>query len=405
LESPARGDRADFCYAILNGVTLRQIKLSKALFAAADLREADFSGADLREACFYCADLEGANLEGSDLRGADLRGASLNDAKLRRANLSGADLSSKQVDSSHPFAKVSRYDNATGEYHNDTTMVDADFSQAQMTSAQLIGCDLTGAVLDGAAIGGANFSQATLIGASLEDIEIAGDEPFFVDALLDMETKSFLEVLRIDIGDRSHETIALDDILSLVAAHERWLTTKGREGSRLQLDLLQLPPVDLSRRNLALAALRRCLLTDVDLTGANLSLSTLSFSDLSNAGLNEANLSGADLRKANLEGADLTGALLNYAQSSQTSDPRPANLTKIRGDRAILRVAEADHAILYGADLRNANMNLEFLTKCNLEGALLPDKVRARLQQMPRHTAQTSVPTAAQSSETEKMWR
>ena len=53
LQSPDRGERADFCYAILNGLTLPQIKLSRALFAAADLREADFSGADLREACFY----------------------------------------------------------------------------------------------------------------------------------------------------------------------------------------------------------------------------------------------------------------------------------------------------------------------------------------------------------------
>ena len=394
------GERADFGYAEMSGVRLPRIKLSRANFVAADLRGADLSGADLREACLYCVDLEGANLEGADLRGADLRGACLNDARLARADLTGADLSSKKVGADHPFAKISRYSRQTGRHYNDTSMVDVDLSQAQLTSAQLVGCDLSGAVLDGAAIGGANFSQATLVGASLEDMDFNEDSPFFVDALLDVETKSLLEDMRIDVGDRDFEPITAEQLLAKVDAHEQWMKSKGEAGKRLQLDLMRIPKVDLKGRNLACAALRRCLLTEVDLSDADMTLANLSFSDLNGVLFQNANLSGADLRKASIDGADFTGAVLNCARIDKVAEMHPTNMTKIRGGKAMLKVAEADQTIVYGADLREALMNLAFLSGANLKGARLPEKVEQRAA----HVATTSFERAPMMEDTERKW-
>jgi uncharacterized protein YjbI with pentapeptide repeats len=71
-----------------------------------------------------------------------------------------------------------------------------------------------------------------------------------------------------------------------------------------------------------------------------------------------ADLYGADLRNADLEGANLSGATLRSA------DLEGANLS-----RANLRSAD-----LYGANLRSADLEGANLEDANLEGAILEEK-------------------------------
>jgi len=380
MKDQSQGERADFCYGDMQGIALRELKLSRALFAGADLRGADLSRADLRQAVFYCADLEGANFEGADLRGADLRGACLNDAKLANANLTGADLSSRAAADGEVYAEIARYDRKSGHHLHVTEMVDADMTGADVQRAQLVGCDLTGALLDGARLCGADFSESLLFGASFEEAEFGeGDTaPNFANAMLDGEALALLETLRIASDTRPPDALPCAELSRLLEAHERWLESRGREGRRLSVDMKRIHCDQLQGRDLTMASFRRCDLTDATFSDSKLTLANLAYSTLTAAQFERANLSGADMRKTNLNKANFTDAIMNRAQVKGSVQGRPTNLTKARGAEAIFKVAETDQAILFGADLRGAMLNIKFLGGANKSGALLPESVLRR---------------------------
>ena len=74
----------------------------------------------------------------------------------------------------------------------------------------------------------------------------------------------------------------LDEIL---AAHQRWVESEGKSGTRADL-------------------------TNADLSGAKLTNADLTNADLTNADLRFADLTNADLRFADLTNAHLSGAIL-----------------------------------------------------------------------------------------------
>jgi len=86
------GHRANFASADLtgrdfSGLTLRGIKMDRAV-----LRDADFSGANLQSANLIGAILQAACLDRVDLSGARLSGANLVSASLENACLAKADM-------------------------------------------------------------------------------------------------------------------------------------------------------------------------------------------------------------------------------------------------------------------------------------------------------------------------
>lgn len=86
------GQPADFSFVDLEGIRWPGVRLSRALFIGAFLKNAMLQDADLREAKFLDAFLVEANLAGADLRGACFRGAHLEEANLRHTNLHTANL-------------------------------------------------------------------------------------------------------------------------------------------------------------------------------------------------------------------------------------------------------------------------------------------------------------------------
>jgi hypothetical protein len=87
---------------ILSGANLRQVDLSlaqlaKAQLGGANLREAKLSRADVSGAQLSGADLRWAQLRGVDLHGAELRGAQLLAVDLYGANLAGADITGVSI--------------------------------------------------------------------------------------------------------------------------------------------------------------------------------------------------------------------------------------------------------------------------------------------------------------------
>ncbi|HTG72581.1 MAG TPA: pentapeptide repeat-containing protein [Terriglobia bacterium] len=111
-------------------------------------------------------------------------------------------------------------------------------------------------------------------------------------------------------------TVDLKTILKEVLAnHEKWVGTQGKEGARLSIRNAGLQEADLHGANLQ----------DADLEGAKLSVADLMKANLRGANLRNADFWMADMKDANLNGADLQGANLSDV----------TNLTQTQIDSAI----------------------------------------------------------------------
>jgi uncharacterized protein YjbI with pentapeptide repeats len=94
-----------------------------------------------------------------------------------------------------------------------------------------------------------------------------------------------------------------------IEAHERWVSTKGKEGQRADLSGLDLSGVELNQVDLREANLEGVILTGAKLRGANFSKALLM-----RANLERTDLRDADFSHARMNGIDLSGASLEQAQ-------------------------------------------------------------------------------------------
>ena len=102
----------------------------------------------------------------------------------------------------------------------------------------------------------------------------------------------------------------------VLAQHDRWVATEGKEGTRLSMRNAILQEADLHGANLQ----------DADLEGARLSVADLMKANLRRANFRNADFWMADMKDAILQGTDLQGA----NQSDVT------NLTQKQVDSAII---------------------------------------------------------------------
>src|SRR5262245_53130310 len=86
----------------------------------------------------------------------------------------------------------------------------------------------------------------------------------------------------------------------VLAAHQKWVQSEGREGKRAELRNALLQEADLHDANLQ----------EADLEGARLSVADLMRTNLRRANLKNADLWMADMKDANLQGTELQGANL-----------------------------------------------------------------------------------------------
>ncbi len=87
-----------------------------------------------------------------------------------------------------------------------------------------------------------------------------------------------------------YREVSQEELKQILAAHKKWLETKGKQGKRAYLGDANLEKADLWRANLQ----------EADLMEANLQEANLLRADLRKANLRKANLRKANLRKANL---------------------------------------------------------------------------------------------------------
>ncbi|MCC5666505.1 pentapeptide repeat-containing protein [Nostoc sp. CHAB 5784] len=252
----------------------------------------------------------GESLINKDFSGANLRGADLSSADLRGAKLNDADLTSANLRG----AKLNDAD-LTSAKLNHAYLRDADLRDADLTSAKLMHAKLMRANLSG--LWGTNLRDAKLNHAYLRD------------------------------ADLSYAILSSADLSSA-----------------------DLSSANLSYANLSSADLSSADLSSADLSSADLSSANLNHADLTSANLTSAKLNGTDLSSAHLTSAKLSGAYLSsaYLSSAYLSG---ANLTSAKLSGANLSSAKLNGTDLKGADLSGANLSSAYLSSVNLSGANL----------------------------------
>jgi len=109
------------------------------------------------------------------------------------------------------------------------------------------------------------------------------------------------------------KTITATELMDILDQHALWIRTVSAEGTRANLEGVDLKDAYLEGANLYRANLRYA-----NLGGANLEGAFLYLANLEGANLEGAYLSGANLERANLEGANLEGTILEKKEAKQT---------------------------------------------------------------------------------------
>ena len=152
-------------------------------------------------------------------------------------------------------------------------------------------------------------------------------------------------------GKRADGTILTEaDLFEILEAHEIYVMSSSKEGSRADLTGAHLVKAELTGVNLSHADLTGALLDSADLAGADLSRADLTGAHLVKAELTGVNLNHADLTGAFLDSADLAGANLSRA------DLTGAHLHKVDLTGANLSHADLTGATLFKADLKKAHL-------------------------------------------------
>lgn len=333
----AGGVKLQLRFADMRGLILQKRDLSEADFAGSDWTWSRLAMSKFIRTSFYCAtlvraDLRGVNLSQADLRGASLRGANLYGAMLDEADFRDAELAVANARDGYHLARV-----------EDGETAPAAGSEPPRRGVDLRNCSLKRARLRGARLQGADFSGANLHGAQFKGARLDG--AVFHGAILtgvDLKGTRFPEgALASCVMDPSKESLdRTGALLEILAAAERWLASKGREGAVAELsgeDLRTLAEGLVNRRLPGLVAMGVC--------AVNM--------DFSGSLLTGANFSGADLRGAKFDGADLRGANFQDCKLAHAqfvgSDLRPLPLGGGREHPVDFTGATVDGVVFTGA--------------------------------------------------------
>jgi len=160
--------------------------------------------------------------------------------------------------------------------------------------------------------------------------------------------------------------IPIDELKQILINHKKWLKSKGKEGKKADLRLINLKEITIKRAILAFADMQQSNLFRVNIQNANLIRINLKKSYLCQVNLRMANLSKANLESAKIIGgiltdSNLTGTNLKYCNCKGT-DFEGAILFKANLQGADLLSAFFDEAVLRGANLKGAkNLTIEQL--------------------------------------------
>lgn len=158
--------------------------------------------------------------------------------------------------------------------------------------------------------------------------------------------------------------VSQDQLVFMLAEHQQWLDSEGKEGKRANFRSLDLHGLDLSGTNLVECSFR----------GANLSGANLVGADMRAADFAEANLDHANLQHALMNGTNLVRANISFANLSN-ADMSACNLGTSQGEGAVFVDTKLPGAIMRDAIIRSADFTRAALKGANLRGAIMSSSV------------------------------
>ena len=160
--------------------------------------------------------------------------------------------------------------------------------------------------------------------------------------------------------------ISIDELKQILEEHQKWLKSKGKEGKRADLHLINLKKINMKKAILAFADMQQSNLFGVNLQQANLIRTNLKKSYLS-----QANLKMANLFRANLEGAEIIGSIL-----------RNSNLRETNLKNSDCKGNDFEGAILVKANLQGADLLSTFFEEADLSDADLTGTKNLTIEQL-----------------------
>lgn len=290
------GRRVIMQNCVLIGLDFQKLCFAQAHFLACLFTEANLTGADFSRARLLGSSFESANLTRANFERADLRAVIFDKAILDQTRFDQADLRRSGIIGAHDENDDEVFREIRSSFRN------ADLNRTNLSNAQLKDVDFTGANLEATNLDGADLRGARFTGAEFKSVNLTNARLHEAD----MRGASF-EDMQVDLaGVKATPVDSIDgfELRKLLAQHEHWVETDGKQGRRADFSEQNLAGLKLAERNLAAVSFANSNLKGVDFRGA-----VLAACDFSNANLRGANLSHSDLR-----GADLTGAVLDDAQ-------------------------------------------------------------------------------------------
>lgn len=232
----------------------------------------------------------------------------------------------------------------------------------ELAGLKLHGVDLTGAVLDKSDLTGTDLTDATLVRASLQEIDGTG---LVLDGAIAMGVRlrdAFLEAADLSGADLSRGDLSgavltetKGEGLRLIGAKLKDAKADGAVWPLADLTEALLKGADLSRADLTKSKLTAAKASHCVLEGAKLDGSDAVGVSFGGANLRGASLRGAKLTDASFAGADLTGADLSHADLTRANFAG-ANLTGADVTGASLADACLDDATLTDATFSEADL-------------------------------------------------
>lgn len=301
------GARTHFKLVGLDGLNLANRILNEIDFSGASLVGANLYGSSLLRAILYCADLRSCDLRNAKLMGADLRGALFRGANLSHAILDNADLRAATMMHVQPGGVSIVGRNEKGQDGRDKTQAGSrggvDFSHcslknASFGNAKLDDADFSGALLHGANFRGARLENVTMKGAVLTGVDLSQ---------LALPPETIAQCVTDAAPQAVQRAAALKNKLE---AHQRWISTDGKEGAAAVLDGEDLRPLGNFFVGRALTGLsaRQVMAIGINFSGCQLQAAKFDGSDLRDCDFSEAELSAASFANTKLAHAKFAKA-------------------------------------------------------------------------------------------------
>lgn len=291
LANGRNGRRATLIASFLAKADLSSCLLAKADLSGAVLTAANLKFSNFSEATLYCCEMSNVDARYTNFAQADMRGVTLSGSNLSHARLDGADFRSGRLlkTAAGMDAVIDRNGSAAGVDFSYCSLVGATFE-----GADLKGADFTGAMIVGTKFRGARMNGAILKGAVLTDVDVSE---------MQLPPEAFKDCV---MPPTPLAIAAREQILFSLSAHEAWVASDARRGTRAVLDGMDLRPVasQIGKYKLTALSARKAIAAGIDFSCTE---------------LQGANFEGADLRGASFEGADLRGvrfkgALVQHAR-------------------------------------------------------------------------------------------